>query len=266
MRNPNTDESALYSENAVLDLLHVAGVEAGTAAEALQALILGVQALGSPECGTGALPLEVAHEQLASAGYDAAQILAALGRRGTNLEFHEAAHATVAVLLLDAPVNFVSVDAAEAAPENMEGMTVLNPPLPFVLKYAHRPPENLRAALEPTARRLAVVALAGGYGAAAFVTDRFPSFGTDLAQARRLCTFFAPRERRRRCGVRATAPPWSWRGHQRRPSRRSRRPSWKRRSSRARRSRPSWRPTPIAGSIPCATNSSLSSSTAEATR
>jgi len=127
-----------------------------------------------------------------SAGYDAAQILAALHRGGTDLGFqvvlrdprarrwevclHEAAHATVAVLLLDAPVNYVSVDAADTAPEEMEGMTTFNPPFPFVLNYAHRPPENLRA-LEPTARRLAVVALAGGYGTAAFATDRFPGFG-----------------------------------------------------------------------------------------
>ena len=105
---------------------------------------------------------------------------------------HEAAHAVVATLLLLSAVRFVSIDEGDTKAENMEGMTGLNDPHPFVLGYAHRPPEHLRTALEPTARRLAVVALAGGYGAAGFIKDRFPSFGTDLAQARRLCAFFAP--------------------------------------------------------------------------
>jgi hypothetical protein len=208
LRDPNTDESTLYTANAVLDLLHVAGVEVGDAAEALQALYFTISAFASPNFGTGALPVEVAQERLACAAYDAANFVAALGERGTDLEFHvvlreprakrwetcvhEGAHAATAVLLLDSAVELVSVAEADTAPDDMEGVTTLNPPFSFILNYANRPQEPLRSALEPTARRLAVVALAGGYGAAGFIKDRFPSFGTDLAQARRLCTFFAP--------------------------------------------------------------------------
>jgi hypothetical protein len=206
LRDPGPDESALYSENRLLDLLHWKGVEAGDAAETLQALYFSISAFASPEFGTHALPVEVAQERLASAAYDAAHIVAALGEPGTDLEFmlvlrtardrrldvclHEAAHAVVATLLLDSAVRFVSVAEADTEPENMQGVLRFHDPYTFVLGYAHRPPEHLRAALEPTARRLAVVALAGGYGSAG--TDRLPSFGTDLAQARRLCAYFAP--------------------------------------------------------------------------
>src|SRR6266571_1760325 len=41
LRDPGTDESALYSENRLLDLLHWKSVEAGDAAEELHALYYG---------------------------------------------------------------------------------------------------------------------------------------------------------------------------------------------------------------------------------
>ncbi len=207
MRESDDDESTLYCKNAVLDLLHWKSVEAGAAAEALQSLYHAITAFASPEFGSGVLPVEVAQERLASAAHDAAQIVAALGEPGIDLEFHvvlrdrqarlrdaavhEAGHAVAATLLLDAGVKFASVASEDTATEQMDGVTVLSPPYSFIMGYTKRPQEPLRRALEATARRLAVVALAGAYAVAESATDRFPSFGTDLAQARRLCAFFS---------------------------------------------------------------------------
>jgi len=53
LRGPNTDESELYSEKAVLDLLHVAGVEAGTAAETLRRFFSGFGLAGPPNAERG---------------------------------------------------------------------------------------------------------------------------------------------------------------------------------------------------------------------
>ncbi len=206
---PHTTSTGNTTGNTVLDLLSEARIDPGEVSDAFASVLAATGTFTAREFGVGKIPLEVAEQRATEAIFSVAAVAANLGERVGELRLelvrssperkrrivaaHEAAHAA-ACFACGIPVALCSIDPDDLSPAH-DGMTRTSGQVEFLLNYSSsdRLDEDTRRQLEPMARRVAAVCLAGPLGEAVVACkDRFPEFGSDLQDARRVCCLCAP--------------------------------------------------------------------------